>query len=724
MDIKTNSEIEKQLVHMLLELGFPQSSLRSGFKTPYGKYIDLVIFESNMPKVVFEVKTNVSLQTSSNNNEGFRFHPAVRQAQLLAQEINAPYFAVFDGVDLLWFEVDKSEGRPKLLEKPILPTSQTKEDSENSKTQILNLLFALGDLGRGQFPREKYLTNVGLTILARLWSEAGNTALEKLLTLQNLDIESFDNNLLEQKIIRNNADKNYYTAAFSYLSNTSLLNTTPDNFIAAIDDFIQFNMNQFKFSEFKLPLWISELMGSLAKVNHKDNILDIYSNFGDGVFAAYKVNNEARVFSISSIEISYIFDKIKRLILGLNIQDVLYAPIIDESTQSTIYKKFNNQIARVIVSPPFGAKLGFRERHSFQRSEEFFLDIALRLSKPNGRVISIIPESLLLSPRSKAFREYLLESAWVSSIISIEQFLPSSSVKASILVLDKKSPDGTGQNILMCKITGKDIENLSGSNQSISSNDHIQKILGIYNAHVNHDNPKNQKKVWFVSKEQLDNNSWAVDFYNPTMQFEINSEYPLLSLGELATLRKGSPLRLDENGTLPVIGPGALRSLFIDPAKLGRTTEKNLSNKQVVAQVNDVLIHAVGTYRGEAALVESDFENSFINQNIIVLRDFSPKVLPAYLAIVLNSGFVKQQLEGKATGSVIVQYSIRKLNDLKIPIPTIETQKYIIKKVANTRQKLLEIEQQALVIESSHKEQEDNLKNILDNIHLGGGENA
>jgi restriction endonuclease S subunit len=222
----------------------------------------------------------------------------------------------------------------------------------------------------------------------------------------------------------------------------------------------------------------------------------------------------------------------------------------------------------------------------------------------------------------------------------------------------------------------------------------------------------------------LDDKCWAVDFYNPSVQIELNSEYPLYTLQDLAAIRKGSPLTLDKEGTIPVIGPGAIRSLFIDPSSLDRTTEIRIPPKSVVTQANDVLIHAVGPYRGQAALVEPDLINYLVSRNVIVLQDISPKVLPAYLATVLNSGFVRKQMEDKSTGAVLAQLSIRKLVDIKIPVPDLTTQNHIVDKVSSTRRKLIETEQQALVVQSALKEQQESLRSLLDNIHLSGGANA
>ena len=113
-----------------------------------------------------------------------------------------------------------------------------------------------------------------------------------------------------------------------------------------------------------------------------------------------------------------------------------------------------------------------------------------------------------------------------------------------------------------------------------------------------------------------------------------------------------------------------------------------------------------------------------ISRNIIVVRVISKLILPAYLALVLNSRFVKKQLEDRATGSVYAQFSIKKLTDLQIPVPNLQQQNSLVEKVAATRQKVLEYEQQVLIVQSALKEQQDDLQQMLDNLHLGGGENA
>jgi hypothetical protein len=725
MDMNTESQIEQELIYKLMELGFPSTSLKSQYKTPYGKFIDLVAFEYDKPKIVFEVRSKTRLQPDlSLENEGFRFHPVVRQAQLLAQEISAPYFAVYDGDNLLWFEVDKRDGGPHLIDKPILPYVSVVTGTEESKNQILKVFFELADLCNEYLDFRETLERVGITILARLMSEAGNHELESLLTSENSTLGSFDGGFSDLDNHTYSADNDFYIRAFWILDRIRLSEIPADNFVEAADNFIEFFVNKAPYLGFKLPSWISQLIVALMQIDPESSALDIYSNFGDGVVAINRFSRKATVTSVTSFGASYIWDKIKRNVVGLKLGDVFYVPRLHHEDQRDHLRQIIEPQDYIFLSPPFGGKSPSDRATRFRRNEEIFLELSLHLAKPGGRVVAIVPENLLFSNSSEAIRSYILELAWIRAVISLEQFLPSSSVKVSIIVLDRKSASSLGSNIFMSRITSKDVASLSKLGQPAKGSGGISQMLDLYFAHLKNETIKNQSVAWYTPQESLDSKTWAVDYYDPDVRRATTTEYPLLSLEELVTLRKGSSLSLDKNGDLPVIGPGSLRRFVIDATKLDKTIEAKLGPKPVVSQVNDVLMHAVGSYRGQTALVEPGFENCFISRNIIVLRNISSRVLPAYLTLALNSKFVRQQLESRATGSVIAHLSIRKLYDLKIPVPELATQRKLIDQFNETHQKLLEIEQQALVVNSALKEQEGNLQTMLDNLHMGGGENA
>ena len=723
----TEKSSHRILLSTLLNLGYPESSIHSDVTTLYGRRADLVVYEFDKPKIVFELKDPQrfsSITATLEAEDKLKFDPTVRQAQQLAQEMSAPYFAVSDGITILWFDVDQETGRPRLLTNPILPKFKDGVSEKITKKQILKILFDLADFSRGYLTTQEYSIRVGVVLLARLLAEKDDSKLEHLLLAEKSNLEEYDKVLRDLSTHSYENDVRFYAQAFFELNKIKLLEIPPADFVTAIDDFIQLAVGKHSFGEFKLSKWTSDFLARLLLVNAPENLLDIYSNFGDGVYAINNLSKDVRIVSATSHSTSYVWDKVKRLILGLDPDDVIYTPRITTDEQIKVFKPTIKHYDKILVSPPFGGRPSLNEYIPFKKSEEIFIYLSLKLAKPGGRVVAVVPENLLFSSTSTSFRTYLSETAWVRAIISLEQFLPNLGIKASIIVVDKKSIENQGGNILMSRITKKDIGLLADPDSSLLDSNHIKKILNLYEAHMHNKVLQSEKSIWFTSTNELEGHSWAVDYYDPSSQIETNSEYPLFPLNQLASLRKGSPLTLDKNGALPVIGPGALRSFSIDSAKFDKTIEENLPKNPVVSQVKDILIHGVGTYRGQAALVEPGLENCFVSRNIIVLRDISTVVLPSYLVIALNSTFVQRQLEDRATGSVFSQFSVEKLKDLQIPVPSLEKQKWLIEKVSATRQKLLEYEQQVLITQSALKEQQSTLQNILENIHLGGGENA
>ena len=717
----TEKQIVDQVKRRLVDLGYPLSSIQANVRTGYGRSVDLVVFEAEKPWIVFELKASPHLVLPI-KPEDVGFHSTVRQAQSLAQEIGAPYFAVSDGNTISWFSTDTEDGRPQLLQAPITSFARRQERylAEDSKEAILHVLFSLADIGRRFFDLRESIPHVGMAVLARLMSEAGDKTLEDLLLDSSSPAQLLDDALAELVATQDERTMDFYSEAFLILDNLTLSGISQDHFIGALDQLIELLVDRGAMWPFKLPAWLSELMAHLAQPKSRDVILDIYSNFGDGVVAVSKTNRRSQVLSIASSASSYLWDRLKRQLLGFDSEDVTRVNALDEYVCQQ--QRFEGQPDQVLLAPPYGVRL--KEGEVSGKSEEFLLRLAVDWVRPGGRVIAMMPENLLFSTRQSGIRQYVMQNTWLRAVISLEQFTPGTSIKASILVLDRRSSENDPGKVMMCRIQGEDVRDSLNLNTSILTNRRLGEILDIYDSHMQDESAFGDKGVWFVHWDDLDIKSLAVGYYEPERVLEATSQYPIFELRKLAELRKGSPLTLDPLGQLFMIGPGAIRTLSIDPTALDRTSRDRLPNRPVRAQRNDILIHAVGPNRGQAALVEEDVDNLFVSRNVIIVHPVSPMVLPAFLAIALNGSFVKAQLEERTTGSVIRQLGIRKIEDLRIPVPDLETQKSIIQEMSNARRKLLEIEAQALVVQATLREQQRNLQSILDSFHQGGGQDA
>lgn len=118
---------------------------------------------------------------------------------------------------------------------------------------------------------------------------------------------------------------------------------------------------------------------------------------------------------------------------------------------------------------------------------------------------------------------------------------------------------------------------------------------------------------------------------------------------------------------------------FID-GKTARITEKarKLINKRSKLQINDILFSAVGTV-GKIAFVEVEPNNFDVNESTFVLKPNKKNIVPKYLVYYLRSDFIQNEVKKSLKGSTLAGIRKNKLEELVIPIPSIETQEKIVK---------------------------------------------
>jgi restriction endonuclease S subunit len=131
-------------------------------------------------------------------------------------------------------------------------------------------------------------------------------------------------------------------------------------------------------------------------------------------------------------------------------------------------------------------------------------------------------------------------------------------------------------------------------------------------------------------------------------------------IGELVYLQSK---HFDEYGQLhTVLQPGLLAD--------------GISEKHLLKD-GDVLFAAKGT-KNFAAVFENHNEPSVASTSFFVIRPTNKKLLPKYLAWVLNSHTTLTLLKGQAIGTSIPSISKQVLENLEIAVPSIETQKAIV----------------------------------------------
>lgn len=120
---------------------------------------------------------------------------------------------------------------------------------------------------------------------------------------------------------------------------------------------------------------------------------------------------------------------------------------------------------------------------------------------------------------------------------------------------------------------------------------------------------------------------------------------------------------------------------FDDQGKLSAALHPDLSINEIsekhLLRSGDVLFAAKGT-KNFAAVYEEHNQPAVASTSFFVIRLFNSKVLPEYLAWFLNNPNTQALLKAQAMGTSIPSISKLVLEDLEIPVPTIEKQKSVI----------------------------------------------
>ena len=122
---------------------------------------------------------------------------------------------------------------------------------------------------------------------------------------------------------------------------------------------------------------------------------------------------------------------------------------------------------------------------------------------------------------------------------------------------------------------------------------------------------------------------------------------------------------------------------------------EGISEKHLLKN-GDVLFAAKGT-KNFAAVFENHNEPSVASTSFFVIRPTNKKMLPQYLAWVLNSHTTKTLLKGQAIGTSIPSISKQVLENLEIAVPSIETQKAILQ-ITKLRNKEKSLKQEIEVL--------------------------
>lgn len=164
----------------------------------------------------------------------------------------------------------------------------------------------------------------------------------------------------------------------------------------------------------------------------------------------------------------------------------------------------------------------------------------------------------------------------------------------------------------------------------------------------------------------------------------------IVSLSEICQIvdcPHSSPKWMTEG--IPVIRNFNLVDGTIDDSNLSYVTVEEYKNrtKRIVPKENDILFSREAPI-GNVAIIPKNFK-CCQGQRIVLLRPETVKVIPQYLLLALSSNFVKQQINAVSnTGSIVSNFNIKDLQNLLVPLPSINNQQLIVNAISGITSKI------------------------------------
>ena len=205
-----------------------------------------------------------------------------------------------------------------------------------------------------------------------------------------------------------------------------------------------------------------------------------------------------------------------------------------------------------------------------------------------------------------------------------------------------------------------------------------------------------QDDTFVLEDELADMGDWNVDRIFESqdedwIKFQ-ESNVKKQELGTVASIFRGKAIsRKEPTGNIGVVNISNIGDYEIDYSSLDHIEEEERKVNNYLLKTGDLLIPARGTAI-RVAIFEDQPYPCIASSNVIVVRATDESLSTTYLKLFFDSPLGRKMLVTRQQGTTVMNISYKELNNLEIPLPSIEEQKQI----ADTYTKELEIYKQAI----------------------------
>ena len=193
-----------------------------------------------------------------------------------------------------------------------------------------------------------------------------------------------------------------------------------------------------------------------------------------------------------------------------------------------------------------------------------------------------------------------------------------------------------------------------------------------------------QDDTFVLEDELTDMGDWNVDRIFESqdedwIKFQ-ESNVKKQELGTVASIFRGKAIsRKEPTGNIGVVNISNIGDYEIDYSNLDHIEEDARKVNNYLLKTGDLLIPARGTAIRVAIFEEQPYP-CIASSNVIVIRAVDESLSTTYLKLFFDSPLGRKMLVTRQQGTTVMNISYKELNNLEIPLPSMEEQKQIAEK--------------------------------------------
>lgn len=373
-----------------------------------------------------------------------------------------------------------------------------------------------------------------------------------------------------------------------------------------------------------------------------------------------------------------------------------------DSLKNTNFK--HNQFDVILTNPPFTIPYEFKDvldkyelglNKDKQELDILFVELCLRVLKPNGDLYIVLPEGILNLPVYQVFRTWLMEKCYLTLSISLPEgaFIPfgKSVSKTAILGIRKKGDNGEGRPNRVFLGIPKEIGYEVGK-AVYKKKDENDLLFFMEKAQVDFSgirvSSNDAECAWI---DQDDVNDYRIDagyLINKLDQRELHQKFTALQPIKKVCKIEAKSITPKSNELYNYIEIPDITPTTGSISNVRKLPGSAIGNSFYVAHGGDLVYCRINPRKNRVFIIPEEFGEVLVSKEAFILKRTSEQIISNYvLAAILQSDLVRSQLVRLSTGSSSSRARVQDddfLNSIYIPIPDKKIQKKIHDKISSS----------------------------------------